>query len=222
MFLKFHTLIDKYCLSGLTIARPSSFWSGVLSFTNIYNLGIDRIVGNGFQTHFWLDRWCSPCALYCIYPNLFAIATDPSITVHRAFTNSTLSIQFSRQLTGILVSEWLDLTNLLSSITLNSSHLPSDLVKWRWTPSGNYTVHSLYLWLTYGGYPNQQFEITWQSKVPLKIKIFIWLLRQDKVLTKSNLANRGWIGDLYCPFCGLTETADHLFVTCSFATAIWS
>ena len=76
--------------------------------------------------------------------------------------------------------------------------------------------------MEYGGFSNTQFTTIWKSKIPLKIKIFLWLLRNDGILTKSNLAKRGWQGNLDCPFCGSFESIDHLFVTCPFITAIWS
>jgi hypothetical protein len=37
---------------------------------------------------------------------------------------------------------------------------------------------------------------SWKAKVPLKIKIFLWYLRQWVLLTKDNLAKRKWKGVL--------------------------
>jgi hypothetical protein len=40
------------------------------------------------------------------------------------------------------------------------------------------------------------FDISsWKVKVNLKIKIFLWFLRQGVILTKDNLAKRKWKGD---------------------------
>src|SRR5664279_1582390 len=55
-----------------------------------------------------------------------------------------------------------------------------------------------------------------------KRKKIIWLLRQNKVLTKCNLAKRGWQGSVNCHFCGEPETVDHLFVTCPYISLLWS
>jgi hypothetical protein len=35
--------------------------------------------------------------------------------------------------------------------------------------------------------PNKRI---WEAKIPLKIKIFLWLLQQDAILTKDNLIKR--------------------------------
>jgi zinc-binding in reverse transcriptase len=52
------------------------------------------------------------------------------------------------------------------------------------------SVHSLYEWLDFGEIINHEFDIIWSSKIPLKIKIFMWLLRKRKVLTKNQLLKR--------------------------------
>lgn len=192
---KWKTLLTiKYSLTGLHIPRCFSFWSGVLSFIHIYEMGINRIVGNGMNTFFWLDRWMGDCALYCVYPNLFRIAANQQLLVSNAFSHSLLDIQFTRQLTGILYTEWQHLLNSLPYSSIFTDPSSSDTIFWRWTSSGLFTVHSLYLWLSNRGILNTSYSTLWHAKIPLKIKIFIWLLRQNKILTKCNLVRRGWQG----------------------------
>ena len=100
-------LKDKYGTSGFSINRCSSFWSGILSIKHIVELGINRSVGNDNCTHFWLDRWASESPLYCIYPNLFQISSDPLISVSNVFRNPPhISLEFTRQLTSIKLREW--------------------------------------------------------------------------------------------------------------------
>jgi hypothetical protein len=41
----------------------------------------------------------------------------------------------------------------------------------------------------------------WKAKIPLKIKIFLWYLRNGVVLTKDNLVKRHWKGCTKCCFC---------------------
>ena len=59
-------------------------------------------------------------------------------------------------------------------------------------------------------------QLSGKANIPLKIKIFLWLLKQDKILTKSNLMKKGWNSDTTYHFCGDFETTNHLFVTCSY------
>lgn len=53
----------------------SSFWKAVIKDREKMNWGLKKIVGNGRATLFWLDRWIGECALKCVYPQLFQIAT---------------------------------------------------------------------------------------------------------------------------------------------------
>lgn len=94
------------------------------------------------------------------------------------------------------------------------------MICWRWTNTGRFTVHSLYKWIEYGDIPNHTYDQTWTAKIPLKIEVFVWLVRQNKVLTKHNLLKKDWLEDPSCPFCGQLETTNHLFVTCPLISSI--
>lgn len=54
-----------------------------------------------------------------------------------------------------------------------------------------------------------------------KVKIFLWLVRRNRILTKLNLVKMGWSGSTDCPFCGILESANHLFVEFSYISVIW-
>ena len=205
----------KYDLHGLASSRFSSFWAAILDLVQIFDMEISRIVGNGASTSFLLDRWhdIGNCFLYCVFPNLFRISSNPNITVAEVFTNFPFSLQFNRQFTSIILSEWIQLLGFFPSHYLDSS---PDRIIWRWTSSGLFTVQSLYKWLSFRGVTTNTCNTLWKAKIPLKIKVFIWLLRQDKILTKCNLQSRGWQDNIDCCFCGAPETVDHFFVTCPF------
>jgi len=61
----------------------------------------------------------------------------------------------------------------------------------------------------------------WKLKIPLKVKIFIWLLHRGVILTKDNLAKRNWKGSKQCCFCMNDETIVHLFFGCHMARLLW-
>ncbi|XP_078175205.1 uncharacterized protein LOC144568710 [Carex rostrata] len=63
--------------------------------------------------------------------------------------------------------------------------------------------------------------IWWNLPVPPKIRIFMWLVSHNTILTKDNLAIKGWVGDPKCQFCLHNESIDHLFITCTLAQQIW-
>ena len=62
----------------------------------------------------------------------------------------------------------------------------------------------------------------WKTKVPLKIKVFLWFIHQGVTLTKDNLAIKKWKGSLKYCYCNCNESIDHLFFKCWFARFIWS
>jgi hypothetical protein len=64
-----------------------------------------------------------------------------------------------------------------------------DELVWRWTSNRRFSVKSTYEHLTKDerGYA---YKRIWKSKIPEKIKIFMWLLEQRVVLTKDNMLKR--------------------------------
>lgn len=81
---------------------------------------------------------------------------------------------------------------------------------WGFEKTGKFSVKSLYNAMTQNDAGPSHKHI-WKGKVPQKIKIFMWLLTNNAVLTKDNMLKRKWIGNPCCMFCSQTETADHLF-----------
>jgi hypothetical protein len=55
----------------------------------------------------------------------------------------------------------------------------------------------------------------------LKIKVFIWLLYREAILTKDNLVKRNWHGNAKCCFFDSDETIQHLFFDYALAKFIW-
>ncbi|XP_078173945.1 uncharacterized protein LOC144567651 [Carex rostrata] len=68
---------------------------------------------------------------------------------------------------------------------------------------------------SFGGIQELHTLEWWQLPIPPKIKVFMWLLSKNRILTKDNLAIKGWLGNHKCQFCLEEETVDHLFLTCS-------
>lgn len=55
------------------------------------------------------------------------------------------------------------------------------------------------------------------SKIPLKIKVFVWLVLKKKNATIDKLLKRGWMDDSTCVVCGSEEkSVGHLFARCVF------
>lgn len=57
--------------------------------------------------------------------------------------------------------------------------------------------------------------------MPLKIKIFLWMLWHDRVLTGEQRKIRKGKGSENCKYCNALETCNHLFFNCNIAQVIW-
>jgi len=96
-----------------------------------------------------------------------------------------------------------------------------DYPKWLGERDGKFSVKSQYasLWAADTEDKNKNL---WKAKIPLKIKVFMWLVKSNAILTKDNLSKKGWQGDQTCSFCSTPETIEHLFFGCAMARYCWS
>ncbi|XP_078149679.1 uncharacterized protein LOC144544998 [Carex rostrata] len=97
----------------------SSFWKGILKGSSVVEIGFSRKL------------------------------VDPDLLVIEAFSQGSLHLSFTRQLTGVLLTDWHTLSSFLHDCTPNPNL--ADSLLWRWSSQGTFTVHSYYLWLEYGG-----------------------------------------------------------------------
>jgi hypothetical protein len=113
---------------------------------------------------------------------------------------------------------WCGLVNILQQINLTDTN---DRPSWKWTKNGQFSVKSVYKKLCSNGM-DRSFKHLWKSKIPLKIKIWLWLIWHNAIATKDNLLKRNWTGSPSCLFCFTHETILHLFFTCTAAKFLWS
>lgn len=62
--------------------------------------------------------------------------------------------------------------------------------KWRWSPTGLFTVSSTYAILAHPG--QCTLTLLWQIKAPEKVRIFFWLLSLNRLPTQQNLLKKNW------------------------------
>lgn len=88
---------------------------------------------------------------------------------------------------GELGEAWQQLQNLCDNVMLNEDR---DRCVWSLAKSGNFTVRSMYLMIK-ALWIRCPFRKLWFIKIPLKIKVFLWLIFKNSILTKDNLTKRG-------------------------------
>jgi hypothetical protein len=106
------------------------------------------------------------------------VLSTVSLNVSRMFLN-----QNNRRL-------WNELVGRIMHVRLNDQ---ANVFIWNLHQNVQYTVKSLYLALISNGLTNMNKQL-WKLKVPLKIKIFMWYLKREVVLTKDNLVRHNWDG----------------------------
>ncbi|KAG2302260.1 hypothetical protein Bca52824_030911 [Brassica carinata] len=65
------------------------------------------------------------------------------------------------------------------------------------------------------------YKAIWSSKVSPKLHLFLWKLVQGALPLGENLAKRGMLNNIVCRHCEELETAEHLFLHCSYTRRIW-
>jgi hypothetical protein len=103
--------------------------------------------------------------------------------------------------------------------------MPDELIWTGGDKSGQITVKNVYealsnkIWnYKIGGWR----RIMWTWDCPLKLKLFVWLSVENKILTWKNLQKRGWQGPGMCYLCRQQrETINHIFVSCVFTITVW-
>jgi hypothetical protein len=151
------------------------------------------------------------------YPHLYNIVHRKHNTVATVMSLTPINIGFQRQLTGNKWDEWIHLCQRLMEINFNDEQ---DKFVWGLTSLGNFSVKSMYANML-DGHIRYLLKYLWKHKIPLKIKICIWLLSKKILLTRDNLAQRHWNGNTKCCFCDTEESVEHLFISCPFATLVW-
>ena len=117
-----------------------------------------------------------------------------------------------------MLAEWNDLFNDIKNTVLVDKR---DTVCWDFDTKGIYTVKSFYNIINFRGVsPGNSISI-WNIKVPLRIHIFLWLVSNNKLLTRDNLQKRQTVDNASCLFCSDPENVDHLFFGCVVAIELW-
>jgi hypothetical protein len=53
------------------------------------------------------------------------------------------------------------------------------------------------------------------------MRIFLWLVLKDRILSKENLKKINWKGNTDCLWCGEFESTNHIFFECQVVKFTW-
>jgi hypothetical protein len=70
-----------------------------------------------------------------------------------------------------------------------------DTIKWALSPNGLFSTSSLYKHCSFSGVVDVRMEELWNSKLPLKVRNFLWLVFRERIQTFDYLGKKKWKGD---------------------------
>nr|GEV28427.1 transposase, MuDR, MULE transposase domain protein [Tanacetum cinerariifolium]GEV75402.1 transposase, MuDR, MULE transposase domain protein [Tanacetum cinerariifolium] len=157
-----------------------------------------------------------PAVLAVPWDDVIVISSDeePEIPVKKVSVKSRRPVR-----DGVERLQWEELVAMVGDISLSSS---AD----RWVcdlnGDGEFRVKDIRTTLGNLFLPSSVVATRWVKHVPIKVNIFAWRARLDRLPTRGNLISRGVVlNSSNCSNCDLvTEDSQHLFLSCDLAKSI--
>ncbi|GJS73381.1 RNA-directed DNA polymerase, eukaryota, reverse transcriptase zinc-binding domain protein [Tanacetum coccineum] len=215
--------------SDTNTSLKRSTWGSILSSINsLKSKGIDlfsyctRKIGNGLDSSFWSDLWCGNQPLKVMFPRIFLLETDKQCSIASRVGLIDWSSVLRRVPRG---GEESSQFNALLSV-IGSTSLSDQCDVWQWSLNGlsGFSVasvrHLVDSWLL----DTCNDATRWNRLLPIKVNVFLWRLKLNKLPSRVNLDRRGIdVISINCPSCqGDLETVNHTFFNCGLAKELWS
>jgi hypothetical protein len=141
-----------------------------------------------------------------------------SKTLREAWDGQNLKFTSRITVGSEVMEQWYELIQIVSGVRFSDE---DDAVRWQFESSGKYSVQSLYAVINNRGVKQVFTPVMWKIPVPPRLHIFLWLLANNKALTRDNLAKRRQVDDKTCLFCNENESLSHVFFKCCVAQCMW-
>ena len=171
-------------------------------------------VNGGRNTLFWEDTWAADVPLRLKFHKVYIYCRFNNVLVKECWSAGEWRFDFCRTFGPAELREWDELLTLLHDCDLGDS---PDKATWVLEKSGVFTTRSIYRHLSLRGVTNKRMQLVWGSKLPMKLKVFLWMGFQNRLPTGSALKRRKWKGDDKCVLCRVTETTEHILFRCCMA-----
>jgi ribonuclease HI len=216
-------LIGKYGRSGWSQGMisvntsDSSLWKALAkSWTNL-NLHRCWSIGDGYKVNFWTDKWLDESTRICDHVDYIPEAVCQLTVKDVTDSAGEWNFHMIQNLIPPHISE------KLHAIVPPHDSQGSDMLFWPGTTSGLFSVSSAYHIIA--GDTTKEAERRWMQIWKIKsierVRVFIWQLVHDRLLTKSRLY-RWHIGNPFCHLCSqFEETSMHVIRDCTIAVQVW-
>jgi hypothetical protein len=206
---------------------PNKPWSGLdlpiqQHVKRFFTSSIVTLVGNGYNTLFWTDRWLDGSCIQDFAPAVVANVGKRAIssrTVAHALQNWqwVSDIEIPLNLPGL--QQYLNLWDALRGVVLTQE---ADRHVWIHSSSGQFSSKSCYRAFFMGSITFEPWKRLWKTWAPPKCKFFLWLAIRNKCWTADRLQKRGLDYPEVCPLCDQdSENIQHLLCTCIFGRQFW-
>ncbi|KAJ4809406.1 RNA-directed DNA polymerase (reverse transcriptase)-related family protein [Rhynchospora pubera] len=197
----------------LWIKNGSFFWKDLRSLFPMFQLSTQIHVRNGLLTSFWFDNWGGR-------PLFFLSKRFHQPPRARICLKAGL-----QQVNNLLPSPMLlNTLSILTNAPVMLSPNGFDTAHCRWSSDESFSVAAVYkCWASAGKFASP-FEWIWKLKVSPSIKLFLYLMSNDRLLTKQQLQKRGVFTQPGCVLCNTGSEEDnlHLFFSSPFSDHLWS
>ncbi|KAK1275589.1 hypothetical protein QJS04_geneDACA012807 [Acorus gramineus] len=164
-------------------AKMSSVCKGLFAERGEVERAIGWELGNGISIQFWHDRWCGEERLGDVAPNILRLARNKEGEVHDFFRQDgsaggwNVDLMWARLNEGE-TAQFATLMERVERFVVQDDR--ADKMMWRSSAMGEYVVKRGYSWWRKRDTGPQstcpKFKQIWKPRMPLKVKIFMWLL----------------------------------------------
>jgi hypothetical protein len=170
-------------------SRGSFWWKDVFSLVGDYRSITQSQIGNGSSTLFWKDFWYCKTNLCDKFPRLFSYALNEDLTVAEFANRSDTTDLFALPLSSQAFEELQQVQQIMERLTIDPSLHDSRVFVWG---NDQFTSAKYYNFL-FARLPQDQALISiWKSKCLPKLRVFAWLLLQDRLNTKDIMKRKHW------------------------------
>ncbi|KAK8541529.1 hypothetical protein V6N12_014161 [Hibiscus sabdariffa] len=165
------------------------------SFGNHIRTNLVLQVGDGQSIYFWTDIWALELSLKEKFLRIFALTYNKigriSEFASKGATRWCWLIHLRRNLFDWEQPQWNELLVCLQNF--NFSSLDRDVVRWKGSSDGTFSVRSLRKIIdkNFGRDPIWE-DIVWRGFAPPKVEIFMWLVMWNRVPVRTELSKNGY------------------------------
>ncbi|PRQ40733.1 putative reverse transcriptase zinc-binding domain-containing protein [Rosa chinensis] len=193
----------------------SSIWPGVKKFWQIVYDSSRWLIGSGSKVSFWRDKFLER-PLIDFFEGHIGMVDDLNGTVADFISNGAWNLP------PLLQLHFPGLCDLIEQVPIASDPLSIDELIWSAASSGKLTAKDSFQFLRPHAPSASWSKSIWSKFITPRMSLLAWQVLHARVLSEDLLQRRGIALASRCGLCCKNvESVEHIFLNCSFASAIW-